>query len=233
DRISELPQRILQQILYHLSQEEAVRTSVLSKSWRYDWCAQEFHLRISLDDSEPASASLLEKWIPTLTNKCMKKFCLSIRSEHDLESIHPPSVVFEAELLQDLQVEELTLDRKAIDRIIHFKHLKTLHLLDFRIVEEIFRKIISRFPLIETLHVEDCRGLRKIEVNELHCLKDLYFIEYDLVERDEECRSIEVYLMQRWRSRNWVGPSFSVPERRGESNTHAVMCDGFWRFDVV
>ncbi|XP_012845997.1 PREDICTED: F-box/LRR-repeat protein 13-like [Erythranthe guttata] len=232
DRISELPQGILQQILYHLSQEEAVRTSVLSKSWRYNWCTrpnldfsdrsffkgskqyflsvvdetlqryrdqrlciEEFHLSISLDDSDPASASFLEKWIPTLatTNKGMKKFCLSIRSEQGSGSTHPPSVVFEAELLQDLHFDNLTLDRKVIDRIILFKHLKTLHLLDVRIEAEIFQKIISRCPMIETLHVEDCRGLRKIEVNELHCLKDLYFIEYDLQERDEECCSIEVY----------------------------------------
>ncbi|KAL7149582.1 hypothetical protein ABFS83_05G050900 [Erythranthe nasuta] len=37
DRISELPEDILHRILYFLSQEDAVRTSVLSKSWRYIW----------------------------------------------------------------------------------------------------------------------------------------------------------------------------------------------------
>ncbi|KAL9166119.1 hypothetical protein ABFS82_05G008600 [Erythranthe guttata] len=44
DRISELPRGILQQILNFLSQKEAVRTSVLSKSWRYNWC-----IRTNLD----------------------------------------------------------------------------------------------------------------------------------------------------------------------------------------
>ncbi|KAL3634894.1 hypothetical protein CASFOL_021948 [Castilleja foliolosa] len=37
DRLSQLPQPILHQILSLLSQKDAVRTSVLSKSWRYLW----------------------------------------------------------------------------------------------------------------------------------------------------------------------------------------------------
>ncbi|KAL3634938.1 hypothetical protein CASFOL_021992 [Castilleja foliolosa] len=37
DRLSQLPQPILHSILSLLSQEDAVRTSVLSKSWRYIW----------------------------------------------------------------------------------------------------------------------------------------------------------------------------------------------------
>ncbi|EYU30210.1 hypothetical protein MIMGU_mgv1a021323mg, partial [Erythranthe guttata] len=40
DRISDLPKDILQRILYFLSQEDAVRTSVLSKSWRDIWCTR-------------------------------------------------------------------------------------------------------------------------------------------------------------------------------------------------
>ncbi|EYU45786.1 hypothetical protein MIMGU_mgv1a019214mg [Erythranthe guttata] len=40
DRISELPKEILQRILYFLSQEDVVRTSLLSKSWRYIWCSR-------------------------------------------------------------------------------------------------------------------------------------------------------------------------------------------------
>ncbi|KAL9166731.1 hypothetical protein ABFS82_05G050000 [Erythranthe guttata] len=40
DKISELPNEMLQRILCFLSQEEVVRTSVLSKSWRYIWCTR-------------------------------------------------------------------------------------------------------------------------------------------------------------------------------------------------
>ncbi|EYU33034.1 hypothetical protein MIMGU_mgv1a019771mg [Erythranthe guttata] len=40
DRLSDLPKDILHRILYFLSQEDAVRTSVLSTSWRYIWCTR-------------------------------------------------------------------------------------------------------------------------------------------------------------------------------------------------
>ncbi|KAL7106285.1 hypothetical protein ACP275_07G102600 [Erythranthe tilingii] len=40
DRISELPKDILHRVMYFLTQEEAVRTSVLSKPWRYIWCTR-------------------------------------------------------------------------------------------------------------------------------------------------------------------------------------------------
>ncbi|KAK6158203.1 hypothetical protein DH2020_005517 [Rehmannia glutinosa] len=40
DRISELPQPILHHILSFLSQKEAIKTCVLSNSWRYVWCTR-------------------------------------------------------------------------------------------------------------------------------------------------------------------------------------------------
>ncbi|EYU46821.1 hypothetical protein MIMGU_mgv11b019832mg [Erythranthe guttata] len=40
NRISDLPEGLLQRIVYFFSHEEAVRTSVLSKSWRYIWCTR-------------------------------------------------------------------------------------------------------------------------------------------------------------------------------------------------
>ncbi|EYU30252.1 hypothetical protein MIMGU_mgv1a018436mg [Erythranthe guttata] len=50
DMISELPKDILQRILYFLSQKEAVRTSVLSKSWRSIWRTRP---NLDLDFSDP------------------------------------------------------------------------------------------------------------------------------------------------------------------------------------
>ncbi|KAL3629712.1 hypothetical protein CASFOL_026934 [Castilleja foliolosa] len=40
DKLSQLPEPILHHILSFLSQNDAVRTCVLSKSWRYLWCAR-------------------------------------------------------------------------------------------------------------------------------------------------------------------------------------------------
>ncbi|EYU30182.1 hypothetical protein MIMGU_mgv1a026803mg [Erythranthe guttata] len=141
DMISDLPKDILQRILYFLSQEDAVRTSVLSKSWRNIWCTrpnldfsiyafkenkqefltavdktlqlycyqslcvEEFRLSILLDrDFYEESISLLEKWIPLLTNMGTKEFRLWIGTQSYPGVMHLPPVVFEAEPLKDLRV---------------------------------------------------------------------------------------------------------------------------------
>ncbi|XP_012845982.1 PREDICTED: putative FBD-associated F-box protein At5g22720 [Erythranthe guttata] len=165
DMISDLPKDILQRILYFLSQEDAVRTSVLSKSWRNIWCTrpnldfsiyafkenkqefltavdktlqlycyqslcvEEFRLSILLDrDFYEESISLLEKWIPLLTNMGTKEFRLWIGTQSYPGVMHLPPVVFEAEPLKDLRVRGFMLDRKAIRRIQLLKNLRILRL---------------------------------------------------------------------------------------------------------
>ncbi|KAL7110849.1 hypothetical protein ACP275_05G051700 [Erythranthe tilingii] len=165
DRISDLPKDILQRILYFLSQEDAVRTSVLSKSWRNIWCTrpnldfsiyafkenkqefltavdntlqlycdqslcvEEFRLSILLDhDFYEESISLLEKWIPLLTNMGTKEFRLWIGTQSYPGDMHLPPVVFEAESLKDLRVRGFMLDQKAIRRIQLLKNLRILRL---------------------------------------------------------------------------------------------------------
>ncbi|EYU42232.1 hypothetical protein MIMGU_mgv1a017918mg, partial [Erythranthe guttata] len=219
DRISELPKHILQRILYFLSQKDAVRTSVLSKSWSYIWCTrpnlvssyndskenkqeflttveqnlqrycdqrmclEEFSLLIILDNHE--YVSLLEKWIPTLKNMGVKKFRLSIYWKYSRQL---PSVVFEAESLQDLHMEGFTLDQTTIGRNVLSKHLKRLLLVKVEIEDGVFQKIISSCPLIETLSLESCERLRNIKVNNLLRLKKFHFSSTP----KEEC-CIEIY----------------------------------------
>ncbi|EYU30204.1 hypothetical protein ABFS82_05G051700 [Erythranthe guttata] len=222
DRISDLPRDILQRILYFVSQEDAVRTSVLSKSWRYTWrirpnldfsestfkgdkreflsfvdntlqqyrdqrlCLDEFHLRISLDDYlEYESASLLEEWIPILTTMGVKESRLSICT---VDHNDMPSVVFQAESLQQLHVEGFGMDRDAVPTIILSKHLKKLRLRRVHIEGKIFQEILSSCPLIETMHVEKCGGLRNIKANNLRRLKDFSFEGHNDL---EDC-SIEI-----------------------------------------
>ncbi|XP_012829102.1 PREDICTED: F-box/FBD/LRR-repeat protein At1g13570-like [Erythranthe guttata] len=233
DKISELPKDILQRILYFLSQKEAIRTSLLSKSWRYTWCTrlnvdldfsdvafkknkqkfifvvndtlqryrdqrlcvEEFHLRISLgdmfNDLDHESVSLLEKWIPLLTVMGMKKFRLSVRSGH--RSVKLPPVIFGAVSLQDLHLESFYFDRKAIERMLLFKHLKSLRLDKVCIEDEIFDKIIANFPSIETLAVEECIWLRTIKVDDLHNLKYLFFKMSYITRGEEELCRIEIH----------------------------------------
>ncbi|KAL7110874.1 hypothetical protein ACP275_05G053500 [Erythranthe tilingii] len=213
DMISDLPKHILHRILYFLSQKEAVRTSVLSKSWRNIWCTrpnldfsdkiikgdkqeflfivgnnlqryrdqrmrlEEFGLRIFLGNYE--FVSLLEKWIAALKNMGVKEFRLSIYSKRiqrrRRRSVKVPSVVFEAESLQDLHAEGFTLDQTSIGRNVLSKHLKKLHLEKVEIEDGVFQKIISSCPLIETMTLKSCKKLRNIKANNLRHLKHFTF----------------------------------------------------------
>ncbi|KAL7110868.1 hypothetical protein ACP275_05G052900 [Erythranthe tilingii] len=225
DRISELSDDVLQRILYFLSQKDAVRTSVLSKSWREIWCTrpnldlsdtnfkeeflstvdktlqrycdqrmclEKFRLSISLDYSDLKSVWFLEKWIRTLPNMGVKEFRLSIYSKDSRRRrqrrVNLPFLVFEAESLQDLNVEGFTLDRTTIERNILSKHLKKLSLEKVKIEDGVFQKIISSCPLIETLSLKSCKTLRNIKVNNLLRLKKFYFSSSP----DEKC-SIEIH----------------------------------------
>ncbi|KAL7110871.1 hypothetical protein ACP275_05G053200 [Erythranthe tilingii] len=82
DRISELPKDILQRILYFLSQEYAVRTSVLSKLWRSNW-----RTRPNLDFSDNTFRGNKKKFLSVVDknlqlyrdqNLCLEEFHLSI-----------------------------------------------------------------------------------------------------------------------------------------------------------
>ncbi|EYU17881.1 hypothetical protein MIMGU_mgv1a020015mg [Erythranthe guttata] len=158
-------------------------------------CVEEFHLRISLggmfNDLDHESVSLLEKWIPLLTVMGMKKFRLSVRSGH--RSVKLPPVIFGAVSLQDLHLESFYFDRKAIERMVLFKHLKSLRLDKVCIEDEIFDKIIANFPLIETLTIEECIWLRTIKVDDLHNLKYLFFKMSYITRGEEEVCRIEIH----------------------------------------
>ncbi|KAL7110869.1 hypothetical protein ACP275_05G053000 [Erythranthe tilingii] len=177
DRISELPKDILQRILYFLSQEYAVRTSILSKSWRYVWrtrpnldfsdntfrgnkkkfhlCLEEFHLSICLTYSDRKSVPFLEKWIPLLTAMDVKKFCLSIQSEYYKSvRVELPRVVFGEESLQDLNAERFVLEQEAIERIALSKHLKKLRLEEVYVKDDTLSKHLKKLRL-EEVYVKD------------------------------------------------------------------------------
>ncbi|KAI3470092.1 hypothetical protein Pfo_026755 [Paulownia fortunei] len=75
DRISQLPQVILQHILYFLSQKEAAKTSVLSKAWRYIWSTRpNFEFRENCTNgTKEVFLSLLNK---TLQGYHDQKLCI-------------------------------------------------------------------------------------------------------------------------------------------------------------
>ncbi|EYU30206.1 hypothetical protein MIMGU_mgv1a017712mg, partial [Erythranthe guttata] len=135
----------------------------------------EFRLRISLGDSYRESVSLIEKWVPLITAVGVKVFRLSILSQNIPGLIHLPSVVFEAESLHDLYVERLVLDQKAVEKMVHFKQLRSLRLHRVCVEEGVFRKIIASCPLVEVMHLHGCTYLRNIKLNNLHNLTEFFF----------------------------------------------------------
>ncbi|XP_019095813.1 PREDICTED: F-box/FBD/LRR-repeat protein At1g51370-like [Camelina sativa] len=73
DRISQLPEHLICEILYHLPTKDAVRTSVLSTQWRYLW------LSVPGLDLEPFSSSnipysLVERFFDFHRESCIRKF---------------------------------------------------------------------------------------------------------------------------------------------------------------
>ncbi|EYU30187.1 hypothetical protein MIMGU_mgv11b017558mg [Erythranthe guttata] len=214
DMISDLPKDILQRILSLLSQKDAVRTSALSKSWRYVWCTrpnldfsddtfvgsvkefqtavdnalqryrdqslclEEFRLSIWLDGYlSRESVSLLDKWIPLFRNMGVKDFRLSVISGRQVEYVTTlPGVVLEAESLKYLYVRRFGL---SPGNTILFKRIKRIHLDECRIDGDMLDKIISSCPLIESMHLERCRGLADVKVNGLRNLKDFYYEEFE------------------------------------------------------
>ncbi|KAL9166762.1 hypothetical protein ABFS82_05G051800 [Erythranthe guttata] len=89
DRISDLPKDISQRILYFLSQEDAVRTSVLSKSWRDIWCTRP-NLDFIEDSFHRNKQQFLSAVDTTLQRYCdqrlsLEKFHLSISVGRYLE----------------------------------------------------------------------------------------------------------------------------------------------------
>ncbi|EYU26185.1 hypothetical protein MIMGU_mgv1a026227mg [Erythranthe guttata] len=230
DRISDLPKDILHRILYFLSQEDAVRTSVLSKSWRYIWCTrpnldfsdiefngnkqdflstvdktlqqyydqglslEKFRLYLSLlgkDYSYHESVLLLHKWIPLLKAMGVKEFCLSILFDHNLGITDMPSVVFKAESLELLHLNRCNLGQNIPENI-PFVRLRVLRLSNVLVENEVFEKIISSCPLLTTMSLDGCKGLKTIKLEKkIHKhLKHFTFI--NLMNRTAEKCNIEI-----------------------------------------
>ncbi|KAL7120920.1 hypothetical protein ACP275_02G151200 [Erythranthe tilingii] len=193
DRISELPQCILQRILYFLSQQDAVRTSVFSKSWRRIWCTRP---NLNFSDALFKHQQFTSFACNTLQRYSDQKLCvddfrLSI-SLLDLDSISLlrkwipllptigvkqfhlsilseqitdlPSVVFEAgSELKLLHLQNCNLVQNTPE-IIPFVRLQVIILCHVSIANGVFDKVISSCRLLTTMWFQECKGLKTITV---------------------------------------------------------------------
>ncbi|CAA0839316.1 Unknown protein [Striga hermonthica] len=186
DRISHLPQPILHQVLCFLSQEHAVQTSALSKSWRDLGCTRpkidfryysfkgnhdKFVLALdkTLQGYHDRGLSVQEflvdfdpKSIPLLQkwipllNMGVKRFRLV--SHREVFDI--PSVVFEAENLEELRLANCRIHYP--DKLLS-KHLRRFSLFHVDIGVETLQKIMSGCPSMEHVVIEACEGLTTVK----------------------------------------------------------------------
>ncbi|KAL3634835.1 hypothetical protein CASFOL_021889 [Castilleja foliolosa] len=166
DRLSQLPQPILHNILSLLSQKDAVRTCVFSKSWRYLWHGR---YKFELRGDDYFFARKTELW--SFLDKTLQR---SLNLSFGMNSfVFPlPLVVFHSESLVELHLQGLSLNTlKSTDNVM-LNNLQTLRLHDVYITDEIFEKIISSCPLIDNLDLYLCRGLKSIKLHKHHNIKD-------------------------------------------------------------
>ncbi|KAF5733974.1 hypothetical protein HS088_TW16G00415 [Tripterygium wilfordii] len=202
DLITELPGNIVDNILRRLPLQDAVRTSILSKRWRYRWLT----LSQLLFDYQPhqqldsfAKTKLVIAVYQALLNHQgpLVKFSLSVP---DLGNC--PDINHWLQFLSNRDVQDFTLriwtgePYKLPDHFYSFAHLKHLNIhncvfkppsklkgfdrlvsLEFRNVifaAERFGIFVSNCPVLEILKLVDCPHFYCLRIN-APCLKQLSF----------------------------------------------------------
>ncbi|KAJ0621962.1 putative F-box domain, FBD domain, leucine-rich repeat domain superfamily [Helianthus annuus] len=165
DRVSTLPQPILETILCHLSTKEAARTSILSREWRYKWTTipkLEFTLLSNKEEKQSDIAS---------TTKNM-----------DMNDLH------QILLLRQGPIHELTLDMEH-----YWEHYNCFEF-DQVILLLSGNHTVKKLTLSGVRSEDICYKL-PISVFSLHHLTDLYLCTscLDIGGLDEECSINELF----------------------------------------
>lgn len=185
DALSNLPCNIIDSILGCLSLRDAVRTSTLSREWRNKWKSvpklvfdvdfedivlvdhvlHEHHGNINtfvlqVPSYKTCSPDIIDRWIARLPASKLQEFTLRPNFkciEHGLPS---PFFAFK-------NLMHLSLHRCVFQPPPQFTGFSRLITLDFQSVEvapAVFEQLVSRCPLLETLKMVNCTGLRAFEV---------------------------------------------------------------------
>ncbi|XP_050211596.1 F-box/FBD/LRR-repeat protein At1g13570-like [Mercurialis annua] len=167
DLISNLSSNVIDNILIYLSIHEAVGTSILSKRWRFRWSYItslwthiEFYLLCSLPSSFPEICLLF----------------LYLRDEdiHEIDFSYGFNRI-PSHLFSCFTLRRLTLSKCHIKVPLAFQGFVKLISLKFRQVyfdtDDIFESFISKWPLLETLWINNCSEIDSLEI-------DLPYLKY-------------------------------------------------------
>ncbi|KAL3333115.1 hypothetical protein AABB24_033272 [Solanum stoloniferum] len=193
DILSNLPHNVVDVILIHLPCKDAVRTSVLSKKWRYHWCRR---TELTLDESLWKREDLLNPTVRfreiiyqllTLHEGPITKFTLNIvhlqrcpeidnfifflrNHIQDLVLHLPfgirytlPSTLFTCSQLRHLNLHSCSIYHPSAFE--GFDKLISLELCGVSTSSELLESLISHCPLLEQLVLSTSEDLDMIEIN--------------------------------------------------------------------
>ncbi|XXG83417.1 hypothetical protein AAC387_Pa10g1176 [Persea americana] len=190
DMISNLPEDVMNLIFVRLPIRDAVRTSILSKNWRYKWVRipdvvfDKDSLKESASDMEHAhavdqvlslhvgpilkfscmyfvpSCSHIDHWIMHLSRNEIKKIILLIGDGEDRYDV--PSSIFDCQKLCHLELFNCIL--KVPPTFKGFHNLKVLNL-NVSISGPAIECLISKSPLLERLKLKTCRYIWLLNIH--------------------------------------------------------------------
>ncbi|RDY09832.1 F-box/FBD/LRR-repeat protein, partial [Mucuna pruriens] len=210
DRISSLPCNIIETILEYMPVEDIIKTSILSRKWRYRWTSVqrlEFtnnffekskHFEICSIITEVLflhNGSIHDFILHIPPNYSIKMQCLGkwllFLSRKDIKEIQlaslqidPPQVpshIFSCQDLTYLHVQGFRLP--IAPNFSGFKNLTFLYLFDVIFESDTCEKMVSGCPLLRALTVSNCSGFEHINVSSP-------VLQYLLIECDQVMKSI-------------------------------------------
>ncbi|KAJ4717894.1 F-box domain containing protein [Melia azedarach] len=179
DRISALPEGILQHIISFLSFKQAVQTSTLSKIWKQAWLTYPI-LNVDRTDKDPERRRVI---LTYLGQTLLKR---------DMEMISITKLVLKMELTsyeasyieQSLQYAVRGCKLELQSRV-NLPSLRNLSLAQIDASDQVIDYVVSGCPLIEFLRIDDCLELKSLKLFNLDKLKKIKVSFNEKLERVE------------------------------------------------
>ncbi|GMY26730.1 F-box/FBD/LRR-repeat protein At1g13570-like isoform X1 [Fagus crenata] len=188
DIISDLPSNIIESILVHLPLRDAVKTSVLSRKWRYNWVTlPQLVFDNSFCTGPPQNQAMRKELFMTiyqvllLHNGPILKFTLSTPGLRSCPEINHLISFLSRNNIQDFyplhfkgHLHLLSCLFKPPTTFNGFNRLVSLVFREVDIAVNIFKTIVPKCPLLKHLTLENCTNTENLNIDAPN-LKFLYF----------------------------------------------------------